>query len=111
MRAASGLRASMGDRINQRVIFILPLSFSFLCENLLNYRQAKVPLLEWPGAHSAAAAAWSDISASIIALTPLYMSWTRSFSERPSLRLLEISKMPSEVSECSPREPRIWTLY
>jgi len=46
----------MGGRNNQRVIFILPLSFSFLCENLLNYRQAKVPLLEWPGAHCPAAA-------------------------------------------------------
>ena len=33
------------------LLFILPLSFSFLCENLLNYRQARLPMLEWPGAH------------------------------------------------------------
>ena len=52
-----GSRASVGDRDNQRVIFILPLSFSFLCENLLNYRQAKEPLLEWLGAHCPSAAA------------------------------------------------------
>lgn len=51
----------------------------------------------------------SAFSASIIALTPLYMSWTRSFSERPSLLLLEISKMPVSDSECSPWMPRIWT--
>ena len=55
------------------------------------------------------AAALSSSSASIMALTPSYMSWTRSFSERPRRRRLEISKMPSLVSECSPWLPRICT--
>ena len=33
----------------------------------------------------------SSFSFAIMALTPLYMSWTRSTSERPSLRLFEMS--------------------
>ena len=61
--------------------------------------------IHWLSTHSMA------FSASIIALTPLYMSWTRSFSERPRRLLFEISQVPSELSECSPWIPRIWTWY
>jgi hypothetical protein len=45
-----------------------------------------------------------DFSASIIALTPLYISQVSWTSENPSLLLLEISKIPSLDSECLNKE-------
>jgi hypothetical protein len=53
------------------------------------------------------AAAASFFSSVIIALTPSYMSCTRSTSPLPSLLLFEISNTPSSVSECSPWIPLI----
>ena len=46
-------------------------------------------------------------SASINALTPSIMSYTKSLSDLPSLLLFEISNTPSFVSVCSPWIPLI----
>ena len=48
-------------------------------------------------------------SALIIALTPSYISWTKSLSDLPNLLLFEISNTPSSVSVCSPWIPLIYT--
>ena len=53
----------------------------------------------------------SSNSAWIIALTPSYMSYTKSLSDLPSLLLFEISNTPSSVSVCSPWIPLIYTKY
>ena len=53
----------------------------------------------------------SFFSSWINSFTPSYMSFTSWTSLNPSLLLLEMSKTPSSLSECSPWTPLIWTWF
>ncbi len=54
---------------------------------------------------------YNSISFLIMALTPSYISYTRSVIDLPNLLIFEISKIPSLVSVCSPCAPLICTWY